>query len=140
MDRLGWLSYADPIAIVTMYILFLLRLHPGVNHDRLRSNNPKPRFAMAIWINFATLMALNKSAVETRQLERVDMHPLAKFFHDILSFYLAIVQVLRSTSIAVCLRRQQRFTDAMRMGKMLIRISLLPLSVQGSPELPWDAA
>src|SRR5699024_9992956 len=52
MDRLGWLSYANPIAIFTVFIV--VWLHPGVNHDRLRSNHPKPRFAMAIWISFAT--------------------------------------------------------------------------------------
>lgn len=97
---------------------------------------------MAIWINFATLMALNKSAVEPGSWNAWICILWQNFSIsvDILSFHLAIVQVLRSTSIAVCLRRQQRFTDAMRMGKMLIRISLLPLSVQGSPELPWDAA
>lgn len=40
--------------IALLFLLSSLWLHPEVNHDRLRSNHPKPRLAMAIWIIFAT--------------------------------------------------------------------------------------
>ena len=72
--------------IALLFLPSSLWLHPEVNHDRLRSNHPKPRLAMAIWIIFATPFSwffmpwINKRAVETRHRERVDIHPLATFF------------------------------------------------------------